>query len=99
MFHGISLNADFNTYYRTFANTMGNFDKLTDPSKINVNPDVIKIVTVPQNMTLADALRTFNVPAADQESMAVLNNMQLTDQLKSGTLIKTLIRGRKPVVR
>ncbi len=99
LFHGLSLNADFNTYYRVFANTMGNFDRLTDPSKINVQPDRIKIQQVAQSMTLKDALRSYNIPEAEMEEIAVLNNMLLTDRINSGILIKTLVRGRTGVRR
>ncbi len=96
VFHGISLTTDFNNYYRIFASTMGNFDRLTDPSKINVLPDRIKIERVPQQMTLAQALNRVGARTADFEETAVLNNMQQQDILDAGTLFKTINRGRTP---
>ncbi|MDX1285625.1 MAG: M48 family metalloprotease, partial [Draconibacterium sp.] len=38
VFHGVSSDAEFNSYFRIFESTMVNFDQLTEPSKINVLP-------------------------------------------------------------
>lgn len=92
-FHGLANSTDFNTYYKTFVNTMTNFDKLTDPQMINVSPDILKIREVTQSTTLGNVLTSFGVPTEDQEQAAILNNMQLTDMLKAGTLIKTIQPG------
>jgi predicted Zn-dependent protease len=93
IFHGLSSTADFNTYVRTFSNTMQNFDVLTDPAMINVTPDRIKIRKVNRAATLQLALNSLGVPAAEMESIAILNNMQLAEQLPAGTWIKTIETG------
>ncbi|MEL6390611.1 MAG: M48 family metalloprotease [Bacteroidota bacterium] len=93
-FHGLSKTADFNTYYRSFANTMGNFDRLTDQRKIDVSPDRIKVVQVPRTALLSSILQSYANSQEDMEEIAVLNNMELTDQIASGTLIKTIAYGR-----
>jgi len=94
-FHGLSLAADFNNFYRTFTNTMGNFDKLTDPARINVTPDVIQIAQVSTAEALGSALQRMRLSGEDMEEIAILNNMQLNDVLQPGMLIKTIRRGRK----
>lgn len=92
-FHGLANSTDFNTYYRTFINTMTNFDKLTDPQMINVSPDRIKIREVAKMNTLEATLRSYGVGQDDLEGIAILNNMQLTDVVQQGTLIKTIDKG------
>ena len=94
-FHGLTKTPDFNTYYRSFVNTMGNFDRLTDPARINVTPDVIQIAQVSRAETLGSALTRMRLPQDAIEEMAILNNMELTTQLTPGMLIKTIRRGNK----
>ena len=92
-FHGLSLATDFNTYYQTFNNTMGNFNRLTDPARINVSPDVLQIAQVSQAEALGNALQRMRLSSEDMEEIAILNNMELTDVLQPGMLIKTIRRG------
>ena len=94
-FHGISLTADFNNFYRVFTNTMGNFDRLTDPARINVTPDIIQVAQVSTGEALGSALRRMRLSNDDMEEIAILNNMELTDVLEPGMLIKTIKRGKK----
>jgi predicted Zn-dependent protease len=89
-FHGVTARADFNTYIRIFKPTMEGFDKLTDPSKLNRQPDRIRIKKVPRSGTLADAFRSLGIQQQEMEKMAFLNNMELTDQLQAGTMIKII---------
>ena len=88
VFHGVSEEADFDYYSRVFEPTMMNFDKLTEPSKLNIQPKKIRIREVKQTGTLADALRALDVPQEQMEGFAFLNNMELTDQVAAGSLIK-----------
>jgi predicted Zn-dependent protease len=92
-FHGLANSTDFNTYYKTFTNTMTNFDKLTDPQMINVSPDRIKIREVTKMNSLEFTLKGFGVAQDDLENVAILNNMLLTDVIQPGTLIKTIVNG------
>jgi predicted Zn-dependent protease len=90
-FHGVTAQAHFNTYARIFEPTMGSFDKLTDPSKLNRQPKKISIKKVQSTGTLASTLRSFGVQQQKElEDLAFLNNMELTDQVAAGTLIKTV---------
>ena len=87
-FHGVSAQADFNTYSRIFEQTMVNFDKLTETSKLNRQPKKIRVKKVQRAGTLADAFRSSGVPQQQMEKFAFLNNMELSDQVSAGALIK-----------
>ncbi len=89
---GISTQQEFNQFSNTFTNTMKNFAELTDQSKINIQPERISIQEVPRTATLSQVLKGFNMPNDRLEELAVLNGMQLSDQVKQGTLIKTVVR-------
>ena len=41
---GLTANADFNIYFNNFQTSMRSFNKLTDASKLNRQPERIKIV-------------------------------------------------------
>lgn len=90
LFHGVSAEADFNVNFRIFESTMINFDRLTDPAKLNVKPERIKIQTVQRTGTVADVLSGFGVPQNRIKEFALLNNMDATAQIQKGKLIKTL---------
>jgi predicted Zn-dependent protease len=88
VFHGVTAAADFSTYLRVFEPTMTNFDKLIDPSKLNRQPQRIRTKKVQKAGTLADAFKRHGVQQQQMEKLAFLNNMELTDRLQVGALIK-----------
>jgi predicted Zn-dependent protease len=81
---------DFNAYQGYFQNSMQSFRELTDAAKINKKPERIRIRTVSSATTLANALRSYNMPQARMEELAILNGMQLNDVVPSGMMIKIL---------
>lgn len=85
---GISTTNNFNNHFQTFTSSMQSFKQLTDTEKLNRQPERIRIVTVPKATTLAQALRSSNMPDARHNELAVLNGMQLNDQLPAGTMLK-----------
>lgn len=87
---GVTKSADYFTFSGTFENTMRKFKKLTDPARINVKPDLIKVVKVPNAGTVQDIFRSFNIAQDRYEEMAMLNSMLLTDNVPAGSLIKVL---------
>ncbi len=89
-FNGLSKKADFNKYFSDFQRSMKNFKKLTDQSKINKKPTTIAIKTVKKNATLQTALAGYSMQGSQLKELAILNGMELTDQVKAGSLIKTL---------
>ena len=90
VFHGVTAEADFNTYSDVFQTTMVNFSKLTDPSKLNKKPDKILIKKVQRSGTLADAFKYYGIKQDQMEELALLNNLNLTDKVNAGKLIKII---------
>ncbi len=90
VFHGMASKPDFNSYTGQFKQTMTKFDRLTDPSKINKKPKTIKVVKVQQGGPLKTVLTSFDTKQADIESAAILNGMELNQEVAAGTLIKII---------
>jgi predicted Zn-dependent protease len=89
-FIGLSTNQDFNTYFSSFTATMKSFNKLTDQSKINKLPQRIKIVTAKRTASFKDIMNDFSQSSNDMNKLSLLNGMELTESVPSGTLIKIL---------
>jgi predicted Zn-dependent protease len=90
VFHGVTIEADFNNYARTFDSSMATFARLTDASKINVKPKKIQVVKVQRTGTLSDVLSFYRVSRDKQSELALLNDLELTDQVPAGKLIKVI---------
>ncbi len=89
-FIGFAAPSAFGNYSRTFQSVMEGFNRLSDPSKINVQANRLRIKTVPRAMTFAEAMRHFNVPNNRYENLAILNGMELETRLTDGMLIKVV---------
>lgn len=90
-FHGLCLNDRFNTYKPVFESTMKNFARLTNASKLNIQPDRIKVISIRSaSVSLKNAFDYYKVPQDKLEEMALLNNRDLNDELKRGDRIKIL---------
>jgi predicted Zn-dependent protease len=87
---GASSVTDFNSYSENFLQTMKNFKELKDASKLNKQPERIRIKPVKQSGTLKQALNSYNMPEKKQEEISLLNGMLLTDKVLAGSLIKIL---------
>lgn len=87
---GASTANDFNQYSQLFLNSMKSFSQLTDASKINKQPEKIRVKPVKQNGTLSQALRDLGAQQDRMEELAVLNGMQLEDRVDKGMLIKLI---------
>jgi predicted Zn-dependent protease len=90
VFHGVTTEADFNSYANTFNSTMTTFARLTDASKLNVKPKKVQVVKVQRAGTLADAFSYYRVSQDKQAELALLNDLELTDQVPVGKLIKVI---------
>jgi len=88
VFFGVSTDAKFATYSPAFESTMNSFAKLTDAAKINVTPNKIVVKAVPSAGTLSQALTALGVKQDRMAEMALLNNLELTDKVTAGKLIK-----------
>lgn len=90
VFHGVSAEIDFAGYFNTFESSMTTFATLTDPVKLNIKPKRIRVRSVLRAGTLASAFSSYGVPQSQMAELALLNNMELTDQLPAGKLIKII---------
>ncbi len=88
--HGLTGSANFSKVFPTMQAAMKTFARLTEASKINVKPDLLRVKQVARTTTLQEAFRSFGVPADKYKEVAFLNNMELTDQVQTGQLIKTV---------
>ena len=87
---GVSSLQLFNNYAGTFKGSMDDFKTLSDPAKINKQPERIRIKTVQQNATMSDVLKSYSVDEKRMEEVAILNGMQLSEKLSKGTLVKII---------
>ena len=90
LFHGITSEADFNSYARLFDSSMASFSVLTEASKLNVKPKRVNVVKVQRAGTLSDAFAYYRVPQTQYNELALLNDLELTDQVPTGKLIKII---------
>ena len=86
--HGVSTDADFASYAPAMEASMKTFAQLTDQSRINVKPMRVHVRKAPRAGTLASTLSYFNMPQAMMEELALLNNMELNQQVPAGKYIK-----------
>ena len=78
---------------RHLKSTMNNFSALTDPSKLSVKPDRIKIISIRSaSVSLIDAFKYYKVPDEKFEELALLNNMDLNHELHKGDMIKIIAK-------
>ncbi len=90
VFHGITFDSMFDKYRDAFTSTMASFNRLTDPDKLNKQPQRIRIKQVQQSGSVKDVLGYYGIPEAQKKNISLLNNMDLTDKLERGDLIKII---------
>lgn len=90
VFHGISAEADFSAYKNNLDTSMRTFSPLTDASKINVKPKRIQVKQVTKTGTLTSVFQSLGVKQDQMAELALLNNLEMTDQVPAGKLIKII---------
>jgi predicted Zn-dependent protease len=93
-FHGLSSPSVFDKYLNPFERTMKGFKELSDPKKINVKPDRIRLRTTKTAGTVESTLRSMGIPKDDLDDLALLNGMELNENLPANTLVKVIEKGR-----
>jgi predicted Zn-dependent protease len=88
VFHSVSSDADFANYSGAMESAMNSFAKLTDASKINVVPQKVFVKKVTRAGTLASVFNYYGVKQDKMAEMALLNDLELNDQVQAGKLIK-----------
>jgi predicted Zn-dependent protease len=72
--------------------TMRSFRSLTDPARINVTPDRVRVSTVSATGTFGTVVTGLGARSADLETDAIMNNVQTTDSVSAGKLVKVVAR-------
>ena len=94
VFSGQSLRQNFTRYQRDFETIIGSFSELRDQSKLNRQPERIKIISNPRQQTLQQALLNDGVPQARIEEVTILNGMLPNETIPAGMLFKSITIGR-----
>ncbi len=94
VFHGLTSTGLFQKYESIFDGTMRNFRELSDPRRINVKPDRIRICTAGTSDRLENLLRSFGVPNEKLKETALLNGKDLNESIPASTMLKVVERGR-----
>jgi len=94
VFHGFSSSSFFPDYQSDYTRTMTGFNRMTDKTKLNIKPNRIEVVKVNKTSTFKQVLSGFKVPDKEQEEIALLNGINLNDQVKTGTQIKIIHKGK-----
>ena len=89
-FVGLAAPAAFATYAPQFASAAQGYQHLTDASKLNRQPERIRIKTAATATSLASAFAANGVPSKRYEEFAILNGMKTTDRLTKGMLYKVV---------
>jgi predicted Zn-dependent protease len=89
-FLGATSTNDFEAYVTTFKSSIGSFSVLNDQSKLNRQPERVRVKEVRKSGTLAEAFRQFNVDQKRMEEFATLNGMTLQSRVEKGKLIKVV---------
>ena len=92
VFHGVTDEKDFQKYEQSFDYIMTNFKKLTDPARLNVKAEKLDVITVRQGGTFSQVMSNLKVPSKRHEELAILNGMELTDQVKQGSKLKMVVK-------
>jgi len=71
---------------------MKTFDRLTDPSRLNVKPMRVYVKKAPRAGTLASTLSYYGMKPEMMDELALLNDMELNDQVSAGKLIKIVTK-------
>ncbi|MCB0656664.1 MAG: M48 family metalloprotease [Saprospiraceae bacterium] len=92
VFHGVALKTDFDPYQTIFLNSMRQFRRLTDRRKIDVKPEHLAVRTVSRTNSLRNILTQYGIESKRLEEIAILNSMELDEEVPAGTLIKTVTK-------
>jgi predicted Zn-dependent protease len=72
--------------------TMRSFRNLTDPARINVTPDRVRVSTVNATGSFGTVVTALGARPADLETDAIMNNVRTTDSVVAGKLLKVVTR-------
>lgn len=85
----------FSNQRSAFEGTMMGFSALSDPGRIAVTPDRVRIFYTDGSTTVRDALEAQGVEEARLEASALLNGKALNDWVTAGTALKWVEAGNR----
>jgi predicted Zn-dependent protease len=75
-----------------FLDVFGSFSRLTSPEDLRVQPQRLRLYSVPRTTNARQALMDAGVLPHQLEDVALLNHLTLADMVDSGTLLKSVTR-------
>ncbi|HDY88448.1 MAG TPA: peptidase M48 [bacterium] len=90
VFHGLSSPANSGTYEKKFDDTAYGFGELTDKSLLDVTPEKIQLRSANSRKTFKEVINDFDVPEKEHEELAIINGMELNQEIDTGTKIKII---------
>ncbi len=91
LIYGMAPKLSYNYYSKSFDIPALSFKKLKDKTKIKVKNTYVKVVKIPEDMTLKKVLIKYKVNKKYFNTIAMMNNLYLNSRLAKGDLIKILI--------
>jgi predicted Zn-dependent protease len=91
--HGLTSSDRFKNYRAPFDNTMRQFRDLTDPKRIRVEPDRIRIRNIKTAGPLENELRSLGVPNDKIKGLALLNGRDQNEIVPANSLFKIVQKG------
>jgi len=94
VFHGLAPPNSFQKHQALFNNTMRQFRDLTDPRRINVQPDRLRIRPAGRADTLENGLRSLGVSEKQLKETVLLNGGVPNQRIAANKLLKVVDEGR-----
>ena len=92
---GYAPEARWPTYQATAERTLRSFQRLTDPTALNVQPQRVTIVRLSQRTTIEALVRQRASPVSGA-TLALINQVELQTPLESGRLVKWVVGAPLP---
>ena len=77
---------------KSFETSMASFSRLDDPKALNVQPQRLRLVKLPQEMTLEEFNKKYP-SVVKMDVLALINHVQPGEKLPAGTLVKRVVEG------
>lgn len=87
-FIGYSARQSFANYQDTFLRTMRNFETLTDPQILNVQPFRISVQAASRTAAFSEFVPSQLPPGMSANDLAILNQVELNETVQQGTPLK-----------
>lgn len=82
----------FSTQEGTFRGALSSFDRLTDPTALNVQPQRLELVRISQSMSIEGFAQQYP-SAVPVETLAIINAVQAGATIPAGTTLKRVVGG------